>query len=48
MLICSYICGVIVSVLASSEVDRGFEHRSGQTQRVGLVQSGLHRHIIEI
>jgi len=27
---CNHICGIIVSVLASSAVDRGFEPRSGQ------------------
>ena len=32
------ICGVMVSVLASSVVDRGFEHRSGQTKdyKIGM------------
>ena len=34
----------MVSVLASSEVDRGFD----PTQRVGLVQSGPNHHLIEI
>ena len=29
--------GVIVSVLASSAVDRGFEPRSGQTKTIQLV-----------
>jgi hypothetical protein len=32
------ICGVMVSVLASSVVDGGFEHRSGQTKdyKIGM------------
>jgi len=30
--ICDRIGGVMVSVLVSSVIDRGFEHRSGQTK----------------
>ena len=44
----------MVSVLALSAGDRGFEPRSGQTkdyknptQHVGLVQSGPHHYLIE-
>ena len=55
----NHIRGVIVSVLASSAVDRGFEPRAGQTKdykigfccftakHVSLVQSRHHHHFIE-
>ena len=33
----SYISGIMVSVLASSAVDRGFEPRSGQTKDYKIV-----------
>jgi hypothetical protein len=35
--------GVMVSMLASSEVDRGFEPRSGQTKdcKIGIFASAL-------
>jgi len=36
--ICDHIGGVMVSVLVSSVIDRGFEHRSGQTKdyKIGI------------
>ena len=39
----NHIDGVMVSVFASSAVDRGFEHRSGQTKdfKIGFVASLL-------